>query len=52
MIPTLSSMLFGKDPVAPTLSAMPSGETYEIMGKAVPAFSYTIPKRLLGSAGF
>ncbi len=66
MIPTLSAMLFvkdpvastlcamtsGKDPMSPTLSAVPSGETVEIMEKAVPAFSFTIPKRLLGSAGF
>jgi hypothetical protein len=36
-------MLFGKDPVAPTLCAMPFGETVEMMEKAVPALSYTIP---------
>jgi hypothetical protein len=50
--PTLCAMPSDKDLVAPTLGVMPSDETVEMMGKAVPALSYTIPKCLSGSAGF
>jgi len=41
-----------EEPMAPTLCAMPSGETFQMVEKPVPALSYNIPKHLLGSAGF
>jgi hypothetical protein len=52
MSPTLCAIPSGEYPAPPTLGVRPSDETVEIMEKAVPALFYTIPKCLLGSAGF